>query len=192
MQLTAAFWKWVSILGDMFLNYPCPLLEPILSCSSESMEWPGNSWPQAVLSPFSCPSIPEPGENPAALLIGGSDSIVITALNGSRLQTLKQLDLNGTHGLDFNHKEESVCWVTSSGSTGQLRCARMRKASGLTKEQEVKTVQNLHGTFHARCERRLWRKKQRLLFWKMIINKERNSITEKFLILLLERSIKLN
>uniref|UniRef100_A0A8C1BL65 Low density lipoprotein receptor-related protein 1Bb n=1 Tax=Cyprinus carpio carpio TaxID=630221 RepID=A0A8C1BL65_CYPCA len=73
-----------------------------------------------------------------------SDNIIITALNGSRLQTLKQLDSNGTHGLDFNHKEESVCWVTSSESSGQLRCARMRKASGFTKEQEVKTVQNLH------------------------------------------------
>uniref|UniRef100_A0A8C1IX14 Low density lipoprotein receptor-related protein 1Bb n=1 Tax=Cyprinus carpio TaxID=7962 RepID=A0A8C1IX14_CYPCA len=81
---------------------------------------------------------------PAALLIGGSDNIIITALNGSRLQTLKQLDSNGTHGLDFNHKEESVCWVTSSESSGQLRCARMRKASGFTKEQEVKTVQNLN------------------------------------------------
>lgn len=101
--------------------------------------------PQAVLSLFFYPSIPEPGENPAALLIGGSDNIIITALNGSRLQTLKQLDSNGTHGLDFNHKEGSVCWVTSSESSGQLRCARMRKASGFTKEQEVKTIQNLHG-----------------------------------------------
>lgn len=101
--------------------------------------------PVLKLSLFSYPSIPETGENPAALLIGGSDNIIITALNGSRLQTLKQLDSNGTHGLDFNHKEESVCWVTSSESSGQLRCARMRKASGFTKEQEVKTVQNLHG-----------------------------------------------
>ncbi|XP_048049460.1 low-density lipoprotein receptor-related protein 1B isoform X2 [Megalobrama amblycephala] len=92
----------------------------------------------------SCIAKHEPGENPAALLIGGSDNIIITALNGSRLQTLKQLDSNGTHGLDFNHKEESVCWVTSSESSGQLRCARMRKASGFTKEQEVKTIQNLH------------------------------------------------
>ncbi|XP_073701189.1 low-density lipoprotein receptor-related protein 1B [Garra rufa] len=92
----------------------------------------------------SCIAKHEPGENPAALLIGGSDNIIITALNGSRLQTLKQLDSNGTHGLDFNHKDESVCWVTSSESSGQLRCARMRKASGFTKEQEVKTVQNLH------------------------------------------------
>uniref|UniRef100_A0A8C2QBS6 Low density lipoprotein receptor-related protein 1Bb n=1 Tax=Cyprinus carpio TaxID=7962 RepID=A0A8C2QBS6_CYPCA len=91
----------------------------------------------------SCKAKHETGENPAALLIGGSDNIIITALNGSRLQTLKQLDSNGTHGLDFNHKEESVCWVTSSESSGQLRCARMRKASGFTKEQEVKTVQNL-------------------------------------------------
>uniref|UniRef100_A0A8C1IU80 Low density lipoprotein receptor-related protein 1Bb n=1 Tax=Cyprinus carpio TaxID=7962 RepID=A0A8C1IU80_CYPCA len=92
----------------------------------------------------SCKAKHETGESPAALLIGGSDNIIITALNGSRLQTLKQLDSNGTHGLDFNHKEESVCWVTSSESSGQLRCARMRKASGFTKEQEVKTVQNLN------------------------------------------------
>ncbi|TRY84843.1 hypothetical protein DNTS_002284 [Danionella cerebrum] len=92
----------------------------------------------------SCTAKQEPGENPAAILIGASDNIIITALNGSRIQTLKQLDSNGTHGLDFNHKEESVCWVTSSESSGQLRCARMRKASGLTKEQEVKTVHNLH------------------------------------------------
>ncbi|XP_056127208.1 low-density lipoprotein receptor-related protein 1B isoform X1 [Rhinichthys klamathensis goyatoka] len=96
----------------------------------------------------SCIAKHEPGENPAALLIGGSDNIIITALNGSRLQTLKQLDSNGTHGLDFNHKEESVCWVTSSESSGQLRCARMRKASGFTKEQEVKTIQNLHDVDH--------------------------------------------
>uniref|UniRef100_A0A8C2AJW7 Low density lipoprotein receptor-related protein 1Bb n=1 Tax=Cyprinus carpio TaxID=7962 RepID=A0A8C2AJW7_CYPCA len=88
----------------------------------------------------SCRAKHETGENPAALLIGGSDNIIITALNGSRLQTLKQLDSNGTHGLDFNHKEESVCWVTSSESSGQLRCARMRKASGFTKEQENKNM----------------------------------------------------
>ncbi|KAG1968583.1 low-density lipoprotein receptor-related protein 1B [Pimephales promelas] len=96
----------------------------------------------------SCIAKHEPGENPASLLIGGSDNIIITALNGSRLQTLKQLYSNGTHGLDFNHKEESVCWVTSSESSGQLRCARMRKASGFTKEQEVKTIQNLHDVDH--------------------------------------------
>ncbi len=145
VQLTAVFWKWVPILRDILLNHPCPLRKPVLSYSTESMECPGNAWLQAVLSLFSYPSIPETSENPAALLIGGSDNIIITALNGSRLQTLKQLDSNGTHGLDFNHKEESVCWVTSSESSGQLRCARMRKASGFTKEQEVKTVQNLHG-----------------------------------------------
>lgn len=124
------------------LYYPIPLK------AWNAQEMP---WPQAVLSLFSHPSIPEPGENPAALLIGGSDNIIITALNGSRLQTLKQLDSNGTHGLDFNHKEESVCWVTSSESSGQLRCARMRKASGFTKEQEVKTIQNLHGMVQSVC-----------------------------------------
>uniref|UniRef100_A0A8B9RNB7 Low density lipoprotein receptor-related protein 1Bb n=1 Tax=Astyanax mexicanus TaxID=7994 RepID=A0A8B9RNB7_ASTMX len=83
-------------------------------------------------------------ENPAALLIGNLDNIVITALNGSSVQTLKLLDTNGTHALDFNHNEDSVCWVTSSESTGQLWCAKMRKPSSFSKEREIKTVQNLH------------------------------------------------
>ncbi|XP_049341186.1 low-density lipoprotein receptor-related protein 1B isoform X1 [Astyanax mexicanus] len=92
----------------------------------------------------SCEAKQEPGENPAALLIGNLDNIVITALNGSSVQTLKLLDTNGTHALDFNHNEDSVCWVTSSESTGQLWCAKMRKPSSFSKEREIKTVQNLH------------------------------------------------
>ncbi len=48
VQLTAVFWKWVSLLRDMLLNYPCPLQKPVLSYSTESMECPGNACPQAV------------------------------------------------------------------------------------------------------------------------------------------------
>ncbi len=48
VQLTAVFWKWVSLLRGMLLNYPCPLQKPVLSYSTESMECPGNACPQAV------------------------------------------------------------------------------------------------------------------------------------------------
>uniref|UniRef100_A0AAR2L6Z9 EGF-like domain-containing protein n=1 Tax=Pygocentrus nattereri TaxID=42514 RepID=A0AAR2L6Z9_PYGNA len=92
----------------------------------------------------SCKAKQEPGESPAALLIGSLDNIVITALNGSSVQTLKLLDSNGTHALDFYHNEDSACWVTSSESTGQLWCAKMRKPSSFSKEREIKTVQSLH------------------------------------------------
>ncbi|XP_053482709.1 low-density lipoprotein receptor-related protein 1B [Ictalurus furcatus] len=92
----------------------------------------------------SCKAEQDPSESPAALMIASLDNIVITALNGSGVQILKFLDSNGTHSLDFNHNEESVCWVTSSRSAGQLWCTKMRKPSGFSKEREIKSVQNFH------------------------------------------------
>lgn len=93
---------------------------------------------------FALTFILDPGESPAALMIASLDNIVITALNGSGVQILKFLDPNGTHSLDFNHNEESVCWITSSRSTGQLWCAKMRKPSGFSKEREIKSAQSFH------------------------------------------------
>ncbi|MCJ8732490.1 hypothetical protein PDJAM_G00211960 [Pangasius djambal] len=92
----------------------------------------------------SCKAEQDPSESPAALMIASLDNIVITALNGSGVQILKFLDSNGTHSLDFNHNEDSVCWVTSSRSAGQLWCAKMRKPSGFSKEREIKSVQSFH------------------------------------------------
>ncbi|XP_058248902.1 low-density lipoprotein receptor-related protein 1B isoform X4 [Hemibagrus wyckioides] len=92
----------------------------------------------------SCKAEQDPGESPAALMIASLDNIVITALNGSGVQILKFLDPNGTHSLDFNHNEESVCWITSSRSAGQLWCAKMRKPSGFSKEREIKSAQSFH------------------------------------------------
>lgn len=93
---------------------------------------------------FALTFISDPSESPAALMIASLDNIVITALNGSSLQILKFLDSNGTHSLDFNHNEESVCWVTSSRSAGQLWCAKMRKPIGFSKEREIKSGQSFH------------------------------------------------
>ncbi|GAA6094896.1 low-density lipoprotein receptor-related protein 1B isoform X1 [Tachysurus ichikawai] len=92
----------------------------------------------------SCKAEHDTDESPAALMIASLDNIVITALNGSGVQILKFLDPNGTHSLDFNHNEESVCWVTSSMSAGKLWCAKMRKPSGFSKEREIKSAQSFH------------------------------------------------
>ncbi|KAM9485972.1 low-density lipoprotein receptor-related protein 1B [Clarias gariepinus] len=92
----------------------------------------------------SCKAEQDPSESPAALMIASSDNIVITTLNGSGVQILKFLDSNGTHSLDFNYNEESVCWVTSYRTTGQLWCAKMRKPSVFSKEREIKSVQSFH------------------------------------------------
>lgn len=81
------------------------------------------------------------------LLIGGSDRIVITHLNGTGLQPLRSLSVNGTLTLDFQHNQESVCWVLSTESSGQLRCAETRNLRGFTREQEIRTQQSLQRMF---------------------------------------------
>uniref|UniRef100_A0A3B4FER3 LDL receptor related protein 1B n=1 Tax=Pundamilia nyererei TaxID=303518 RepID=A0A3B4FER3_9CICH len=85
----------------------------------------------------------QPGDSRPALLIGGSDRIVVTHLNGSGLQPLRSLRTNGTLALDFQQNQESVCWVLSSESSGQLRCAVTRSLRGFTREQEIRTQQSL-------------------------------------------------
>uniref|UniRef100_A0A669BG50 LDL receptor related protein 1B n=1 Tax=Oreochromis niloticus TaxID=8128 RepID=A0A669BG50_ORENI len=98
-----------------------------------------------ILQPnrISCKAKQDPGDSRPALLIGGSDRIVVTHLNGSGLQPLRSLRVNGTLALDFQHNQESVCWVLSSESSGQLRCAVTRSLRGFTREQEIRTQQSL-------------------------------------------------
>lgn len=95
------------------------------------------------------PVIPDPGDSRPALLIGGSDRIAITHLNGTGLKPLRSLGVNGTLALDFQHKQESVCWVLSTESSGQLRCAETRNLRGFTREHEIRTQQSLQRTFSA-------------------------------------------
>uniref|UniRef100_A0A8D2ZZH8 EGF-like domain-containing protein n=1 Tax=Scophthalmus maximus TaxID=52904 RepID=A0A8D2ZZH8_SCOMX len=98
-----------------------------------------------ILQPdgISCRAKQDPGDSRAVLLIGGPDRIVITHLNGTGLKPMRSLSANGTLALDFQHKQESVCWVLSTESSGQLRCAEMRNLRGFTREQEIKTQQSL-------------------------------------------------
>uniref|UniRef100_A0A667ZYC0 EGF-like domain-containing protein n=1 Tax=Myripristis murdjan TaxID=586833 RepID=A0A667ZYC0_9TELE len=96
----------------------------------------------------SCKAKQDPGDMPPILLIGGSDRIVTTQLNGSGLQPLRALDTNGTLALDFQHNQETACWLLSTESSGQLRCAKMRNLRGFTQEHEIKTLQSLQNVEH--------------------------------------------
>ncbi|XP_037542041.1 low-density lipoprotein receptor-related protein 1B [Nematolebias whitei] len=98
-----------------------------------------------ILQPdsISCKAKQDPGDGHPMLLIGGSDRIVITHLNGTSLQPLRSLSVNGTLALDFQHSQESVCWTVSTESSGQLRCAVMRNLRGITREREIRTQQSL-------------------------------------------------
>ncbi|KAJ8282634.1 hypothetical protein COCON_G00051530 [Conger conger] len=91
----------------------------------------------------SCKAKNEPGDRPPVLLIGNSERIAVTYLNGSSVPNVKSLDTNGTLALDFNHNNESVCWVTSTESSSQLRCAKMTKLKGFSEELQIKIGQNL-------------------------------------------------
>ncbi|XP_064182725.1 low-density lipoprotein receptor-related protein 1B-like isoform X2 [Anguilla rostrata] len=91
----------------------------------------------------SCKAKNEPGDRPPVLLIGNSERIAVMYLNGSSVPNVKSLDTNGTLALDFNHNEESVCWVASTESSSRLQCAKMTKLKGFSEEREIKTGQNL-------------------------------------------------
>ncbi|TKS67473.1 Prolow-density lipoprotein receptor-related protein 1 [Collichthys lucidus] len=98
-----------------------------------------------ILQPdrISCKAKQDPGDSRPMLLIGGPDRIVITDLNGTGLQPLRSLSVNGTLALDFQHNQESVCWVLSAESSGHLSCAETRNLRGFTREQEIRTQQSL-------------------------------------------------
>lgn len=89
----------------------------------------------------------DPGDSHPMLLIGGSDRIIITHLNGTGLRPLRSLSVNGTLTLDFQHNQESVCWLLSTESSGQLHCAETRNLQGFTREKEIRTQQSLQRMF---------------------------------------------
>ncbi|XP_048835137.1 low-density lipoprotein receptor-related protein 1B-like isoform X4 [Brienomyrus brachyistius] len=91
----------------------------------------------------SCKAKSEPGDRPPVLLIGSTRHIAVTYLNGSSVPSLKSLSTNGTHAMDIDYNQESVCWVTSTEPGRQLRCSRMRKLKSFSEERTVRFGQNL-------------------------------------------------
>ncbi|XP_031438138.1 low-density lipoprotein receptor-related protein 1B isoform X1 [Clupea harengus] len=96
----------------------------------------------------SCAAKHEPGGASPVLLIGSTDGVSVSQLDGSGPQTLRHLDGNGTCGLDFSAEEETVCWVTSGETGARLRCGRLKKLSGIWGEREVKPTQSLQNVEH--------------------------------------------
>ncbi|XP_048876028.1 low-density lipoprotein receptor-related protein 1B-like isoform X1 [Brienomyrus brachyistius] len=91
----------------------------------------------------SCKARNEPSDRPAVLLIGNSEQIAITHLNGSLLQTLKSLSMKGMRAMDFSYNTEALCWVTVAPAASQLWCSRMTGLAVFSEEWEMRVGQNL-------------------------------------------------
>lgn len=85
----------------------------------------------------------EPSDRPAVLLIGDSEQIAVTHLNGSLLQTFKSLNTKGMHTMDFSYSTESLCWVTVAPTARRAWCSRMRGLHVFSEEWEMRVGQNL-------------------------------------------------
>ncbi|CAB1328019.1 unnamed protein product, partial [Coregonus sp. 'balchen'] len=97
----------------------------------------------------SCKAKTDPGDRPPVLLIASTEHITVTHLNGSSLPNLKPLDTNQTiHTLDFYYKEESLCWISSTNSNGQLWCATMTKLKEFSQMRRVRIGENLENVEH--------------------------------------------
>uniref|UniRef100_A0A8C8LYL0 EGF-like domain-containing protein n=1 Tax=Oncorhynchus tshawytscha TaxID=74940 RepID=A0A8C8LYL0_ONCTS len=97
----------------------------------------------------SCKAKTDPGDRPPVLLIASTEHITVTHLNGSSIPNLKQLDTNQKiHTFDFYYKEESLCWISSTNSNGQLWCATMTKLKGFSRMRRVGIGENLENVEH--------------------------------------------
>uniref|UniRef100_A0A8C9TUU4 Low density lipoprotein receptor-related protein 1Ba n=1 Tax=Scleropages formosus TaxID=113540 RepID=A0A8C9TUU4_SCLFO len=91
----------------------------------------------------SCKAKNESGQAPAVLLIGGSEQISVTHLNGSLVLTLKSPDASKIRAVDFSYSEESICWVTATESAARLWCSKVPGLGRVSEEREIKMAENL-------------------------------------------------
>ncbi|KAL7831561.1 hypothetical protein SRHO_G00310640 [Serrasalmus rhombeus] len=91
----------------------------------------------------SCKAKTDPGDRPPLLLTANLKSIWVTYLNGSSVPNLKPADTNGTQALDFLHRDETICWLQTSKTAGQLWCAKLTKLKGISEKRQIRIAQNL-------------------------------------------------
>ncbi|XP_076159537.1 low-density lipoprotein receptor-related protein 1B-like [Alosa pseudoharengus] len=97
----------------------------------------------------SCKAKHEPGDRPPVLVVANLDVITVTQLNGTPVANMKSLDTNATQTLDFRHREESLCWLSSSSeSVGHLWCTSMMKLKGFSEPRRIHVGQNLQNVEH--------------------------------------------
>ncbi|KAL7834139.1 hypothetical protein AOLI_G00290990 [Acnodon oligacanthus] len=96
----------------------------------------------------SCKAKTDPGDRPPLLLTANLKSIWVTYLNGSSVPNLKPMDTNGTQALDFIHRDETICWLQTSKTAGQLWCAKLTKLKGISEKRQIRIAQNLQHVEH--------------------------------------------
>lgn len=94
------------------------------------------------------PLFSEAGDRPPVLVVANLDTITVTHLNGTMVPNMKSLDTNATQTLDFRHKDESLCWLSSSESEGHLLCASMTKLKGFSETRRIHVGQNLQSKYY--------------------------------------------
>uniref|UniRef100_A0AAR2M5Q5 EGF-like domain-containing protein n=1 Tax=Pygocentrus nattereri TaxID=42514 RepID=A0AAR2M5Q5_PYGNA len=96
----------------------------------------------------SCKAKTDPGDRPPLLLTANLKSIWVTYLNGSSVPNLKPAETNGTQALDFLHRDETICWLQTSKTAGQLWCAKLTKLKGISEKRQIRIAQNLQHVEH--------------------------------------------
>ncbi|XP_051787046.1 low-density lipoprotein receptor-related protein 1B [Erpetoichthys calabaricus] len=96
----------------------------------------------------SCRAKIDSTDRPPVLLLGSSEGILATYLNGTRLSSLQPFDINGNLTFDFLYEEEAVCWVTESESSNQLQCAKITKLKAFTEKKVIRTPQSFQNVEH--------------------------------------------
>ncbi|XP_064419902.1 low-density lipoprotein receptor-related protein 1B [Latimeria chalumnae] len=92
----------------------------------------------------SCKAKNEPADRPPLLLIANFQSILALYLNGTTVSTLDSDENNGTQTFDVIYDEDSICWVTISETSSELKCAMIIKTGWFTNQRIITMAQNLH------------------------------------------------
>uniref|UniRef100_A0A8B9L9Z0 EGF-like domain-containing protein n=1 Tax=Astyanax mexicanus TaxID=7994 RepID=A0A8B9L9Z0_ASTMX len=95
----------------------------------------------------SCKAKTDPGDRPPMLLIANQNSLSVSYLNGSSVTNMKAVDVNGTQTLDFIHRDETLCWLQTSRSAGQLWCAKLTKQKGISEKRQIRIPQDLQSEY---------------------------------------------
>ncbi len=81
-----------------------------------------------LVPPSSCLAINSPLNQPASLLISSTDTVQNIHLDG---RTIKKLNTLDSYAIDFNHRNQSFCWISHSYNTtptvsgSSMSCSRI-------------------------------------------------------------------
>uniref|UniRef100_A0A670IUS4 LDL receptor related protein 1 n=1 Tax=Podarcis muralis TaxID=64176 RepID=A0A670IUS4_PODMU len=94
----------------------------------------------------SCKAKNEPVDRPPILLIANSQNIMATFLNGGSVPNITPTSTKQTTAMDFNYREDTVCWVHVGDSSSQtiLKCAKIPNLKGFVEEWTINISLSLH------------------------------------------------